>query len=245
VLLQRYRQNPMLKGDRVNEQELNELMQAETVTTYAELADGGFTVIDRTDGGLVAHRGILADDEYVDPFVLRAAAEEALGFTYADVSAVYTPGRKSVEQLQLRAKIDARMLELSRSGGNMTQLASALGLGTSTVDRALKRARQAWIEPVVKRPAVTHVVPCFRCEAPAKPRRRRFSLSPEGEIGTVNLCDDCYADGFIVIPRQGGRKAVKRPVNAVGLIQDRDTRTFGGHRHYGPPWVPTRDRVRT
>jgi len=228
----------------VNEQELNELMQAENVTTYAELADGGFSVIDRTDGGLVAHRGVLADDEYVDPFVLRDAAEEQLGYTYADVSAVYTPGRKSAEQLQLRARIDARMLELSRSGGNMTQLASALGVGTSTIDRAIKRARAAWIEPVVKRPAVVHIVPCFKCEAPAKPRRRRFSLSPEGEIGTVDLCDECYAAGFIVIHTQGGPRAVKRPVNAVGLIQDKDTRTFGGHRHYGPPWVPVRDRVR-
>jgi hypothetical protein len=226
----------------VNEQELHELMQDETFVSDEELASGGFAVIDRTDGGMVAHRGTLHPDEFVDEDVLRAAAEEALGFTYEDVSSAYAKGRPSAEQRQLREKIDSRLLALSRGGGNMDKLADAIGLGPATVDRALSRARAVEIDPIVRNPAVTHVIPCFKCERPARPRKRRFSQSPKVETGTVNLCDDCYAQGFIVIKTGGGVRAIKRHVNAVGLIQDKDTRTFGGHRHYGSPWVPFRDR---
>lgn len=200
------------------------------------------SVYGASDMGMTAHRGVLHPDEYVDPATLRAAAEESLGFTYAEVSAAYKNGRPAADQRQLREKIDARLLALSRAGGRMVTMASVFGLNEKTIDRALVRARDTEISPVVKAPAVTHRLPCFKCGEDAKPRKRRFSQSPKAEVGTVNLCDDHYAAGFIMVKQNGTHKAVKRHVNAVGLIQDRDTRTFGGHRHYGPPWVPARAR---
>jgi len=221
---------------------IEDLMQAETFVSDEELATGGFAVIDRTDGGMVAHRGTLHPDEYVDQVVLREAAEEALGFTYEDVSSAYAKGRPSAEQRQLREKIDSRLLALSRAGGNMDKLGNALGFTGNVVDRALVRARDVEIDPIIRNPAVTHRIPCFKCEQDARLRKRRFSQSPRAEVGTVALCDDHYAAGWITIKSNGTHKAIKRHVNAVGLIQDKDTRSFGGHRHYGPAWVPARAR---
>jgi hypothetical protein len=151
-----------------------------------------------TDAGMTAHRGILHPDEYIDPGVLREAAEEALGFTHADVSAVYARGgRLTTEQRQLREKIDARLLALSRSGGSMVTLSSALGLSEKTVDRALRRARDVEVAPQVKNPAVMTRRVCFKCGGSgAKPVRRRHSKSPAHLVGTVNLCTPCHARGF-------------------------------------------------
>ena len=219
----------------MNERDLQELMQSETFVSDEELATGGFGVIDRTDGGMVAHRGTLHPDEYVDTAVLREAAEASLGFTYAEVTAAYKNGRPTAEERQLREKIDARLLALSRAGGAMTTLAGVLGLSEKAVDRALSRARDVEVSPIVKRPAVTHRLPCFKCLEDARPRKRRFSQSPRAEIGTVALCDEHYAAGFILVKSSGGVRAIKRHVNAVGLIQDKDTRTFGGRR-IGVDW---------
>lgn len=230
------------KGQSLNEQDLKDLMQSEAYTSDEELAVGGFSVIDRTDGGMVAHRGTLHPDEYVDSATLREAAEASLGFTYEEISSVYRQGPLAPEQRQLRERIDARLLALSRAGGAMATLASVLKLNEKTVDRALARARDVEISPIVAKPVVTHSLPCFKCEQDARPRKRRFSKSPRVDIGTINLCDEHYAAGWIVIRTNSGPRAVKRPVNAVGLIRDRDARTFGGHRHYGPPWVPARQR---
>jgi hypothetical protein len=148
------------------------------------------------DGGLVAHRGPLQEGEYVDFFVLREQVEEALGFTYADVSAAYKNGRPSAAQLQLRVQLDARVLELSRAGGNMEQFAKAVGVSPSVIDRALVRARLGNPEPTVKHGVVKHDRVCFKCEAPARRRKRRFSDSPPEWTGTIDLCDDHYAAGF-------------------------------------------------
>jgi hypothetical protein len=107
--------------------------------------DGGWGIVtpgnENRDSGLVAHRGVLTDGEYVDFFVLRDAVEAELGFTYAEVSAAYRIGRPTAEQRQLRARIDARLLALSRSGGNMDALGRVLNIGEATIDRALARAR--------------------------------------------------------------------------------------------------------
>lgn len=111
--------------------------------------DGGWHVADiRSNkdeaGGLVSHRGVLAPAEYVDPDVLRPMVEEALGFTVDDVTSVYTSrGRFRNDLRQLRARIDARLLALSRSGGNMAALARSLGINPRTMERALARARAA------------------------------------------------------------------------------------------------------
>ena len=153
------------------------------------------------DGGLVAHRGVLHPDEYVDYFDLREQIEADFGFTYADVSFAYAKGRPSTEQRQLREKIDARLLALSRGGGNMEQLAKAFGLSEKTLDRALTRARDVEVDPIVKNPAVVTTLVCFKTgEPPATARKRRFSDSPPQWTGTINLSDDEYAKGFDTRP---------------------------------------------
>lgn len=108
-----------------------------------------------SDGGTVAHRGVLHSDEYVNPDVLQAAIERRLGFTYAEVSAAYDiAGRPSADKLQLRARLDARLLELSLSGGNLLELAKAFGWSVEPagdsggerckrMERAIARARAA------------------------------------------------------------------------------------------------------
>jgi hypothetical protein len=149
------------------------------------------------DMGMTAHRGVLHPDEYIDQAVLREAAEEALGFTHEEVSSAYRVGRSTTEQRQLRERIDARLLALSRSGGSMVTLSSALGLSEKTVDRALRRARDVEVAPQVKNPAVKTRRVCFKtAEEGAKPRKRRHSKSPAHLIGTVNLIDSEYAKGF-------------------------------------------------
>lgn len=158
---------------------------------------GGFGIATgKDDGGLVAHRGILAPGEYVDWFALREAVEADLGFTYAEVNEAYALGRPTVEQRQLREKIDARLLALSRAGGNMETLAKALALSEKTVDRALRRAREVDVQPMVPHGVVKARRACFKCEEPGKLRKRRFSDSPTEWVGNIALCDDHYAAGF-------------------------------------------------
>lgn len=137
-------------GDAEDERELEEL---------GFLIDGGWTAIDSTrgsqgwtpgarDAGMTSHRGVLHPDEHVDTDALRTAVEAELGFTYGDVRAVYRQGRKSDAQLRLRARIDARLLELAESGSNMTALGRVLGFPVrakegdcQVIKRALERAR--------------------------------------------------------------------------------------------------------
>lgn len=97
----------------------------------------------------------LHPDMFVDESVLRQKVEEVLGFTYEEITSVYvdSPGSIPVVQRQLRDKIDARLLALSRSGANMTAVARILGWSISTnlagkknsrkMSRALDRAKRA------------------------------------------------------------------------------------------------------
>lgn len=124
--------------------------------SLARLERGGYGVVTEKshDGGLVAHRSVLHPDEHVDTEALQGLVERALGFTYEDISSVYRQGPLSPDQRQLRESIDARLLALSRSGGNMLALAKVLGWGVEasddgggpssrTMERALARARDA------------------------------------------------------------------------------------------------------
>lgn len=167
-----------------------------------EAGDSRFGVVTgREEGGLVAHRGVLHPDEYVDFFALREQVEADLGFTYGEVSQAYAGGRPTPEQRQLREKIDARLLALSRAEGNMLQLAQAVGLSEKTIDRALVRAREVEVDPIVKNPAVVSTLVCFKTgEPPATARKRRFSDSPPQWTGTINLSDAEYAKGFDTQP---------------------------------------------
>jgi hypothetical protein len=98
---------------------------------------GGFS--DRC--GLVAHRGVLHPDEYVDELRLLIEVERQLGFTISEVWEAYCQGRKSAATRELRARIDARLLAVADAGGNMTALARILEVDTKTIGRALARAR--------------------------------------------------------------------------------------------------------
>lgn len=99
----------------------------------------------RSAGGITTHRGILHPDEYVDPKELRKLVERELGYTTREVHSVYVRpgGRLPDSKLDLREAIDARLLALQEAGGNMTALATVLGIGERTMDRALSRAREA------------------------------------------------------------------------------------------------------
>jgi AraC-like DNA-binding protein len=108
---------------------------------------GGWSIVDPLhDGrasGAVAHRGAIHPDEYVDDDVVRAAVESRLGFTTDEVRSVFRQGRLTPEQGELRARIDARLLALSRAGANMTELARLVGFGETadgTWPKALKNA---------------------------------------------------------------------------------------------------------
>jgi len=197
-----------------------------------DIGDGdvleGFGIIDTSRGessgatygsadmGMTAHRGVLQEGEYIDVDTLRAATEEALGYSYDDVSSVYRQGRLGLEQRQLRERIDSRLLALSRSGGNMTLLATTMELGYSTIKRALARAIGREVEPVVKRPAVRTRLVCFKCGAEgATARRRRHSKSPEA--GTVDLCDADYAKGFEHQPGNPAYWAHRNSTRPVGV----------------------------
>ena len=121
--------------------------------------EGGLTVVTDVPGsdgrgggwqraGGTTHRGTLAEGEYVEPELLQIMVERRLGFTYEEIHSVYRQGRMSADQRELRGRIDARLLALSRSGGNMAELGRALGFHVNesgsceALVNALARARR-------------------------------------------------------------------------------------------------------
>lgn len=123
------------------------------------LVDGGWTAIEATrgsqgwtpgarDAGMTSHRGVLHPDEHVNTDALRGAVEAEFGFTYENVHAVYRRGRLSASTLELRARIDARLLELASAGANVAQLGRVLGFSVNAsgsceaLNNALARARK-------------------------------------------------------------------------------------------------------
>ncbi len=119
-------------------------------TARHTLREGGWSVATpggELNGGLVAHRGVLHPDEYVDMAVVRDAVCGRLGFTAVEIRSVYRQGPMTPEARALRDRIDARLLELAEAGGVMIHLARALGWamrpnGTcKTLENALSRAR--------------------------------------------------------------------------------------------------------
>lgn len=119
------------------------------------MREGGWTIVTVKDGaraGISAHRGAVHADEHVDENVVRAAVVARLGFTFDEVHAVYRQGRLSDQQRELRGRIDARLLALSRVGVQVHQLGKVLGLRMrasatggercEAVSNALARAKQ-------------------------------------------------------------------------------------------------------
>lgn len=115
---------------------------------------GGWSVVSIKDGGesgggLTSHRGVLHPDEYVDEEALALLVADYLGFGLDEIRSVYRQGRKTEVQVELRGRIDARMLEVVEAGGSAHEMGRALGWPVTstencqTVDRALARARAA------------------------------------------------------------------------------------------------------
>jgi len=112
-----------------------DLAAADEAEAHGFLVDGGWHIVEPTKGnerggGTFSHRGILQGDEHVDIDALHLTVERELGFTTEQVQSVY---RSSIgrwmtdEQRELRGQIDARLLALSRAGGNMMALARIFG----------------------------------------------------------------------------------------------------------------------
>ena len=118
------------------------------------------------------------------------------------------------------------LLALSSSGANVQAMAAALGLGDATVERALARARELYVEPQGGfTPAVVATQPCFVCEAPGKRRKRRFSESPAVWVGTIVLCDEHYSAGFESRPGNPAywaSRAQSAPVTAADAAASRE-----------------------
>jgi hypothetical protein len=130
--------NPNVEGRRVP-------LYADDWQAAEFMRANGWTMVHAKDGtraGVNAHRGVLHPNEYADPVLLKAAVEGELGFTFVDLHSVYsTGGRIPSKRRELRGRIDARLLALSRSGANMDLFGRVVGLNASTLDRALARAR--------------------------------------------------------------------------------------------------------
>lgn len=124
------------------------------------LSAGGWSIVDPVKDGLAAtgmsaHRGVLHPDEYIDAERLRDLVADRLGFTIEEIESTYANGRPSAQRASIRAHIDARLLALSRSGGNMLELGRALGWDVQEdrghrsgrrcqkMERAIERARVA------------------------------------------------------------------------------------------------------
>lgn len=104
------------------------------------------------DAGMSAHRSVTHPQEHIDQELLRVLVEDGLGFSFEEIQASYGNGRPSATRARTRADIDARLLALSRAGGNMLALARVLGWeieegngrtgpGCRKLKRALQRAR--------------------------------------------------------------------------------------------------------
>jgi hypothetical protein len=78
--------------------------------------------------------------------------EAELGFTFEQVHEVYRQGAgrwMTEEQRHLRARLDARLLQLAKAGGNMVALGRILGFrvdeskrSCAAITNALARARE-------------------------------------------------------------------------------------------------------
>jgi hypothetical protein len=137
-------------GGEVTESLQGQRRRARTAPAVVDfIRGGGWRIVSSRSGGgddrcgLTAHRGVLHPDEWrwLDRGAVVADVERRLGFTVDELRLVYRQGRKSAAQRELRARVDARLLDVARIGGNMALLACVTGLHEHTVSHALARAR--------------------------------------------------------------------------------------------------------
>jgi hypothetical protein len=134
-------------------------LDVETHQTQEFMRDGGFSVADTSyghgsgaaygyrDAGMTSSRSSKNDELHVDTDKLLELVESNLGFTLAQIAEAYSTGRPNADRLAIRSQIDARLLELSDKGGNMTALARVFGWSIQAdgecraMAGALRRAR--------------------------------------------------------------------------------------------------------
>lgn len=195
----------------------------------------GFTIVGGNawgDAGIVSHRTVLHEDEYVDAETLADQIEQEFGYTTEEVAAVYRQGPKTATQREFRTHIDARLLALSLSGASMVAVGKALGLTEKTIERALARARELHVEPQVPTGVVVTKRVCFKCGEPgATPRKRQYVGTPSTLIppahlrGTIDLCDPCYRQRFVVEEQKAARQRElthRPPVTAADAARSRE-----------------------
>lgn len=96
--------------------------------------------------GMLAHRGILQEGEYVDADELYVGVEGLLGEDLTEVKRIYGPGGLTEADRAKRLATDSKFLRLSQSGGNMSLLGKIIGFyiredgHCPTMTRALQRA---------------------------------------------------------------------------------------------------------
>ncbi len=109
------------------------------------LREGGWTPVSpgsAYSGGLVAHRGVLHPDEYVDYANLLPVLEERLGFTLDDFLSIRKPGRPSAEMRKTRRWIEKRLTEVADAGGNLLVLSRLLLCDPKTIYRMVSEGRK-------------------------------------------------------------------------------------------------------
>lgn len=79
--------------------------------------------------------------DHPEPWRLVPIAERLLGFTLREIHYAYKPGDKNAAQVELRARIDARLAELGDRGWDMGPLARIIGVPMRTLWKAQMRAR--------------------------------------------------------------------------------------------------------
>lgn len=108
---------------------------------------------DESYAGMVAHRGVLSDREFLllDWDVVEQLVVARLGVTMDELAACYPEkGTVTNEMRPTRDHVDSRFLAIQEAGGNILQLATVLGWPISKedgrcwkIERAVARAKKA------------------------------------------------------------------------------------------------------
>lgn len=113
----------------------------EISSALSDLGRLSVAIGDETYFGMVAHRGVLTEDEaeFLDWEVVEEKAEALLGCSMEELSELYgVAGRPSEDRILRRSVIDSRLLDVKLAGGNMLQLAVALGWSIETTPTGTK-----------------------------------------------------------------------------------------------------------
>ena len=100
-----------------------------------------------SEGGTVAHRGVLDEEEWIDPEVMADEIELRLLHSVEDVQYLFSRPKLSAEDRKAKEYVEDCLLAVRDAGGTLTQLAVAFGWKIKAnrtckqMDQALARAR--------------------------------------------------------------------------------------------------------